>query len=153
MKISLQRQVNAPMEVVFDAIAHIENFSQAAPHIVGVEYLSEQKRGVGTRFRETRRMGKREAATVLEVTEYQPPERVRLVSEAGGAVWDTLFSVRAANNGTVLAMEMTATANNLVSRLLLPLMRKPIASAIETDLQAVKEWCEAKYPGDKPGAR
>jgi hypothetical protein len=87
------------------------------------------------------------------VTEYQPPERVRLVSEAGGAVWDTLFSVRAANNGTVLAMEMTATANNLVSRLLLPLMRKPIASAIETDLQAVKEWCEAKYPGDKPGAR
>jgi carbon monoxide dehydrogenase subunit G len=61
MKISLQRHVNAPMEVVFDAIAHIENFSQAAPHIVGVEYLSEQKRGVGTRFRETRRMGKREA--------------------------------------------------------------------------------------------
>ena len=153
MKISLQRHINAPIETVFDAIAHIESFSRASPDIVGIEYLTEQKRGVGTRFRETRRMGRREAATELEVTEYDPPERVRLVSEAGGAKWDTVFSVRPASNGTVLAMDMTATPNNVVSRLMLPLMRRPISRAIENDLRAVKEWCEAQAPEDKANAR
>jgi len=143
MKVELQVHIDAPIETVFDAIAHIDSFMRASPAIVGVEYLTERKRGVGTRFRETRRMGNREASTELEITEYDPPERVRLVSEAGGAVWDTLFAVRPTNNGTVLAMTMTATARNLISRLLLPLMRKPIARAIEDDLQAVKKWCEA----------
>ena len=148
MEIKLQRHINAPIETVFDAIAHIDSYRRASPSVVGVEYLSARKRGVGTRFRETRRRGNREASTELEITEYDPPERVRLVSEAGGAAWDTLFTVRPANNGTVVAMTMTATGKNLLSRLMLPLMRKPIARAIEDDLHAIKNWCESKAGAD-----
>jgi uncharacterized protein YndB with AHSA1/START domain len=153
MEIRLQRHINAPIETVFDAIAHIDSFQRASPSIVGVEYLSKQKRGVGTRFRETRRMGNREATTELEITEYDPPDRVRLVSQAGGAAWDTLFTVRPANNGTVLAMTMTATGDNLISRLLLPFMKKPIARAIESDLNAVKTWCEDNRGADNSGPK
>ena len=46
-----------------------------------------------TRFRETRVMKGREASTVLEVTEYESPRRIRLVSDEGGTIWDTVFTV------------------------------------------------------------
>ena len=153
MKITLRREVAAPVETVFDTIAHIDNYMQVVPEIVGVEHLSETRRGVGARFRETRRMRGREASTVLEVTEYVPNERVRLVSEAGGTVWETVFTVRPAGNGSAVAMEMTATPKALPMRLLLPLMRRPIAAAIESDLDAVKSWCEANGAGDSAAPR
>ena len=150
MKITHSCHVDAPMETVFDAIAHIDKFRRAAPQVVGVEYLSQNRRGVGARFREIRKMGKRQAATEIEVTEYDPPKRVRLVSEAGGAVWDTVFSVKPEGAGTSLRMEMTATAGNLVARAMLHVMRGGISKAIANDLQAVKQWCEANPPEDKP---
>lgn len=152
MKIALQRQVSAPVEQVFDTLAHADNYMKAVPGIVGMEYLGETRRGVGTRFRETRRMRGREASTVLEVKEYEPNKRIRLVSEAGGTVWDTVFMVRPANNGTVIAMEMEATPKNLLARLLLPIMRKPVASAIEDDMQSLKAWCEAQRDEDNPAS-
>lgn len=152
MKIALQRQISASVETVFDTVAHIDNYMQAVPEIVGVEHLGDTRRGVGARFRETRRMRGREASSVLEVTEYVLNERIRIVSEAGGTLWDTIFTLRPAHNGSVIAMEMTATPKSFLARLLLPVIRRPVAAAIEGDLRAVKAWCEAKSAGDKPGS-
>ncbi|MCE2540939.1 MAG: SRPBCC family protein [Acidobacteria bacterium] len=87
--VTVTRRIDAPADVVFRVVAHVEQFSQAVPGILRVEFLSEVKSGVGARFRETRMMMGREASTELEVTEYVENERVRIVSEAGGALWDT----------------------------------------------------------------
>ncbi|MGK7312992.1 MAG: SRPBCC family protein [Candidatus Longimicrobiales bacterium M2_2A_002] len=65
----VKRTIDAPADRVFRVIADIREYSQAQPDIVGVEFLSDRQYGVGTRFREIRRMGKREATTELEVTE------------------------------------------------------------------------------------
>ena len=48
--------IDAPVETVFAALANIETFPDRAEAIASVEFLSDQKRGVGTRFRETRIM-------------------------------------------------------------------------------------------------
>jgi hypothetical protein len=134
--------------------SHISRISRKLRRIsVSVEFLTQQKRGAGTRFREIRQTGGRKLATILEVAEYDPPRMVRLVSEAGGAFWDTVFTVRPANNGTVLAMEMVATPKNLLARIMLPVMRKPLTKAIEKDLNAVKQWCEAELGRDNAPAR
>jgi hypothetical protein len=66
--------IAAPIDVVFSTVAAINQFSRAIPHIVKVEFLSEVRAGVGTRFGETRLMGGREAATELEVTEWKALE-------------------------------------------------------------------------------
>ena len=78
--VTVTRRIDAPADVVFRAVAHVEQFSQAVPGILRVEFLSEAKSGVGARFRETRMMMGREASTELEVTEYVENERVRIVS-------------------------------------------------------------------------
>ncbi len=135
--------VDAPVEAVFDAVAHIQNFREIVPDIIKVEFLSEQQTGVGTRFRETRMMGKREAATELEVTEYRPHERVRMVADAGGTIWDTVFTtVAAPGSGTDLTLVMEARAYKLAARMFNPLIKGMVRKAIEKDMSAVKAHCE-----------
>ncbi len=143
------RDVNAPASAVFDAVAHIENFREIVPDITGVEFLSEQHTGVGARFRETRRFGKRESSTELEVTEYVPGERVRLVADQGGTVWDTVFTTSARpDGGTQLTMVMDANAYKLAAKLINPLVMGMVRKAIEKDMDAVKAHCEASRATD-----
>jgi uncharacterized membrane protein len=137
------RTIAAPVEKVFETIAHIENFSKAVPHIVNVDFLSDNRTGVGARFRETRVMRGREASTELEVTEYEENERVRLVSDAGGTIWDTLFTVRAGEAGTELSMVGEAKPYKLLARLVNPLISPMLRKALAQDLDAIKDYCEA----------
>ena len=140
-----QRTIHAPIETVFHTVADIEGFSEAVPHITNIEFLTEQRTGVGTRFRETRKMGKRSATTELEVTEYVPNERVRIVSDAGGTIWDTVFSVQQKDDGAVeLKMVMDARPYKLLARVGNKLIKGMIARAIEDDMDAVKRWCDSQ---------
>lgn len=137
------RTIDAPPEAVFDTVAHIDSFSDAIPSITNVEYLTDQTRGVGTRFRETRLFRNREGKTELEVTEYEPPSRVRLVSDAGGTIWDTLFTVTPSDTGTQLSMTMDARPYKFMARITTPLLSRVVGRAIERDMDAVVEYCEA----------
>ena len=149
--VTVTRVVDAPADVVFRTVADIGHFSQAVPHIVNVEFLSEVRSGVGTRFRETRVMNGREASTELEVTEYVENDRVRIVSEAGGAVWDTVFTVSPAAEGTELSMVMDARPRTLSARLAVPLMLRMVKGAVARDMDAVKAFCERTAPESAGG--
>ena len=140
--VTVTRRIDAPADVVFRTVAHVEQFSQAVPGILRVEFLSQAKSGVGARFRETRMMMGREASTVLEVTEYVENERVRIVSEAGGAFWDTVFSVAADGEGTELKMVMDAQPRSASARMTLPFIMGTVRKAVEQDMDAVKAFCE-----------
>ena len=87
-------------------------------------------------------MGKREAATELEVTEYVPNNHVRLVADAGGTVWDTVFTTKPDGDAVTLTMVMDARAYKLLSKLLNPLLKGMIKKHIESDMDMVKAHCE-----------
>jgi len=155
--ITTSRAIGAPVGRVFETVATPAGFSSAVPQIVDIEYLSNQRRGAGTRFRETRIMRGKEAATVLEVTEFVENQRVRYVSDAGGTVWDTVFTVTptdetigdsardplaAHGNATRLTMTMEARPHKFLARLMTPLIIGVVAKAVEADMDAVKEYCE-----------
>ncbi len=135
--------ISAPVSKVFDTVAHIENFQQAVPHVVNIEYLSETKRGVGTRFAETRVFNGREARTELEITEYVVDDHVRIVSESGGALWDSVFTVRPSDDGgTHLKLVMESTPRTVRARLMNPLIRGFLKKALQSDMDAVKAYLE-----------
>lgn len=143
-KTTVTRNIKAPIESVFEAVSSIDKFSTIVPHIVSVEFLTDSRTGVGTRFRETRQMGKRQASTELEVTEYAPNERVRMVSDQGGTIWDSVFTTRAAEDGSVLlTLEMDARAYKFAAKLFNPLIAGMVRKAIEKDMDCVKSYCEA----------
>ena len=136
------RMIDAPPDRVFEIVSNVENFAKAVPQIVKVERLSEAARGVGVRFRETRLMKGREATTELEITEFIANERVRLVSEAGGAIWDSLFAVTPRDGGSTLELAMEARPQSLIARLTTPLIMGVVGKAVESDMDAVKAYCE-----------
>ena len=142
MRIKVSRKINAPINVVFNTVADIRNFSEALPHVVRYEFLSEQESGLGTRFRETRLMNGKEAMTELEVTEFVENEHVRMVADSHGAVWDTTFSVNE-NGRTELTMVMDAEPYKLFARIMNAVFKRVIAKAVERDMDLVKAHCES----------
>lgn len=140
--IIVTKNINAPVEKVFNTVAHIEEFSKTVSNVVKVEFLTEQKTGAGTRFRETRLMRGKEASTELQVTEYVKNEKVRLVAKNMGTVWDTTFSVKQENGGTTLTMSMDAKSTNFFAGLMNSMIRGMIAKEVEKDMDAVKVYCE-----------
>lgn len=140
--IVITRTINAPIEKVFWAVADVHEFGKALPHAIGVEYLSENKTGVGARFRETRNLRGKEATTELEVTEHVENDHVRMVADSHGTVWDTTFAVRQAEAGTVLTTTMDARAHKLLPRLINPLIRGMVSKAVADDMDLAKTYCE-----------
>ena len=136
--------IDAPIDVVFQAISDIEGLPDNDPDILTIEFLTAQRTGRGTRFRETRRMKNQEMITELEVTEYVPNERVRLVADEGGTIWDTTFTTRPVGDGAVeLKLVMDANAYELTAKLMVPMIQGAIQKVIEKDLDAVKAHCES----------
>jgi len=136
------REIEAPVESVFEVIASIENYAKAVPHITKVEFLTESKSGVGTRFRETRLMNGKEMSSELEVTELTPNESLRIISDQGGTIWDTVFTVQTRGTGTELKMEMHAKPYKFFAKLLTPLIKSMVRKGIEADMASVKSYCE-----------
>lgn len=141
-RLTVTRNIDAPVSTVFGTVADIDRFSQAVPEIVKVDILSDVKSGAGTRFRETRVMKGREATTELEVTEYVENERVRIVADSHGTVWDTVFTVIPKDGGTELTMTMDARPHGLMSKLTTPLIMGMVGKAVEKDMDGVKAFCE-----------
>lgn len=141
----LSRTIRAPTAAVFETVANATNYTKAVSDIVKVEFLTDQRSGVGTRFRETRVMGRRAATTELEVTEYVANERIRMVSDAGGTVWDSIFTVTPVEDGdaTRLELVMEARPYRFLSRILVPLTKSIVAKAVARDMDAVKAHLEA----------
>ena len=89
-------------------------------------------------------MNGRKATVDLEVTEYVENDRVRIVSDTHGTVWDTVFTVSPTADGlTELKMVMDVNAYKLLSRLMNIFIMGKIQSALESDMDAVKAYCEA----------
>ena len=145
---TVKRTIYAPVDRVFKTVSDINNFSQAVPHIVSAEILSDTKSGLGTRFKETRLMKDKESTTELEITELEITEfvdndRVRMVADSHGTIWDTVFTVKPAGGSTDLELTMDARAYKLLPKIMNPLIKGMIQKAVERDMDAVKAYCES----------
>ncbi|MEM7248181.1 MAG: SRPBCC family protein [Acidobacteriota bacterium] len=145
-RVAVSRLINATPETVFDAVCNIENLPATNPDVVGIEFLTEQKSGAGTRFRETRRMKDKEMVTELEVTEWTHGRHARMVADSHGTVWDTVFSVEPKGDQTELRLVMDARAHAFLPKLLNPLMKGFFRKGMDGHLTHVKAYCEGQ-PG------
>lgn len=142
IRVRVKRTIDAPLELVFATVANIANFSKALPHITRYEFLSEITKGVGTRFHEVRTFNDQETITELEVTEYVENEKICLVANGNGTIWDTTFAVKTEFGRTILTVTLDAKAYEWKARLINPLVRKVYKNAIATDMGFVRAYCQ-----------
>lgn len=71
-----QESLPADRDRVFDALTDLERASEWMPGYVAIEKQTEGPFGVGTEWRETRKMFGRDATEYFEVTEHERPSRM-----------------------------------------------------------------------------
>lgn len=141
--IVVARTVRAPVETVFGVIADIEKLPESNPDVVKIEFLTEQRTGAGTRFKETRESKGRQMVTELELTEMTPNRRARFVSDMGGTIWDTVFSFSSAGgDSTELEIRLDARPHKLLPKLIGRFVRPMVHKGMEKHIDSVRAYCE-----------
>ncbi len=138
--------VAASPDCVFELATDIPNCVQNIEQITKVEILTDGPVGLGTRWSETRLMGKREATCELEISAWEPPRMYAVRSVAGGIQWDTDVVMEATGAGTRFSMSMDTKPVSFGGRLSLPLfklfMRKMMTGCLQSDLDQIKALAE-----------
>lgn len=146
-RITVSHAIEAPVATVFNVVTDIERMPQSNPDVVKVEFLSDQRTGAGTRFRETRSSKGKEMVTELELTEFVPNERARFVTDAGGTVWDTVFTFRPTGSpqgsATELEIQLDARAHKLLAKIMNPLIKGMVRRGMEKHMTALCAYCES----------
>lgn len=144
MIITIEKDIQASAQRVFDALSDIRIFSAAVPEVVGYEFLSGSEPGPGTKFREKRNRRGRETVTELEITEYRKNKHIRMVADSHGTIWDTVYTLKEENGATLLTLQMEARAYKLVPKFMNPLLKRAICKGVAKNMNDVKRYCEEK---------
>jgi hypothetical protein len=141
-RIETTRSIRAPREEVFGTTANIEGLAEVVTDITAVEFLTGQREGVGTRFRSTRTTGRRTATVELQVTEYQRPIKVRMVTDRRGTTWDSTYTYLNTRDGTDVHLQLDVRPNTFLARLTSRFVQGSVLRSAEGDLDTVKAHLE-----------
>jgi len=151
-KISLSKSLNAPVERVFQAFTDFERAADRIDAIQGLEVLTEGPVGVGTRFRETRIVFKKEATEEMLITGFDAPNSYTVGCESCGAVFETVYRFAPEGPGgaaTRVEVDFVAKPVTLLAKLMSPLsllMIKSCGKAMEQDMEDLRRVVEEPEP-------
>lgn len=140
--------IQAPPERVYAALCDPDAFGQWMPNFGGVERLTPGPFGVGTRFRETRKMFGTTGHEVFEVTEAEPGRRLGLyvdgkLGSTGKGEYRFTYDFSPEGPATRVRMQGDIQMpggwlTRLFGKLMLPMMKK----ALDKDMLAFKAHVE-----------
>ncbi|MFT3662886.1 MAG: SRPBCC family protein [Gordonia sp. (in: high G+C Gram-positive bacteria)] len=85
-EITVTREIAAPVEVIWSVLTDLDAAPTTLTGVTAVERVSGDGYGVGTRWRETRLVLKREAVEEMWVDEIDPPRRTVIRSQNHGTL-------------------------------------------------------------------
>lgn len=144
--LTMTRHVNAPVERTFEVFTDLRGSPDRIPEIVSLEVLGEGEIGVGTRFRETRKMYGRNSTEEMEITSFEPGSSYAVECESCGAHFRTEFRFApSAEGGTDVVLDMEIRPVSLFAKLMSPLsslMMGSMTSALGKDMDRLKDSVE-----------
>jgi carbon monoxide dehydrogenase subunit G len=144
--VSVSTRVAAPVAEVFALFTDLKNAAGRVKAIKRIELLTNGPVGVGTRFRETRVMFKRDATEEMEITEFEPNRRYTVGANSCGARFTSIFQFRPDGDGTVVTLEINSKPVSLLAKLLSPLaglMKGMMLKCVQQDLNDLKAVAES----------
>ncbi|MFI6421277.1 SRPBCC family protein [Streptomyces sp. NPDC050842] len=146
----VERRVAASPGRVWEAITDLRDMPRVLSGVEKVEVLTEGGFGVGTRWRETRRMLGKEATEEMTVTECVPPDRYVTVADSHGMHYVSELTLKAdGDGGTILRMHFSGGPASgrkpgFVARLLARFGAKAVAKALRKDLTDIANAVESR---------
>ena len=151
----LSRAIDATPQAVFSALADASNLVEMIDEVAQIEFTSDKRSGLGSRFVETRvpegfagLMGKLfwpgGVKFAIECTRFVENECVVYSASSVGIRFDSVFTVSAMNSLDRAQLEMSTEMRpqGLLGRLILPLVRLASASQLTKDIDGIKAYCD-----------
>ena len=136
---------------VFDVFADLRQAADRIEDITHLEVLDDKPIGVGTRWRETRRVFGKEHTEEMEITAFSRPHSYKV--EAGGPSvhYLTQLQFEAEGDGTKVTMSFDATPKTFMTKIFNaltgPMMRKSMIKCLEKDMAGLKQFLESGDAG------
>ncbi len=148
----VSRRIASPPQRVWEVVADIPGSVDTIDAVVGVELLTGDSIGVGTRWEETRVMFGRRHTETLEITAFHPPHAYVVEGDSCGAHFTSTVSCEAeADGATMLTMKMVSEPQTVLAKILSPLARlatKSMRKMLDRDLDDIARGCCATDPDD-----
>jgi uncharacterized protein YndB with AHSA1/START domain len=148
MDFTIREEFNAPVSKVYGAFTDVAAFAEWLPDIVRIETLTDAPFGVGTKWRETRKMFGKEASEVFEVVAATPGKRIELFvdgrqgsSKRGEYRFTYDFQER--DGKTKLDLHASITGMGWAGVLFGWLFKGMFRKAIKKDHEALRRFVEA----------
>ena len=148
IRLDLQQFIAASPEHVFHVLTDLDAAGEWMPGFVRAERVGDA-RGVGERWRETRRLMGKEATQEFVVTEVDPPRTFGLRMDSGGAAggeYHFRYRLTPQDGGTMVDLHGEVRGLGRVASFFGRLMVAMSRGAIVKDLQAMREHAERTAP-------
>ena len=145
MKLSVG--INAKPETVFAVVSDVENSPERIEWFEKVEMLTDGPVGVGTKWRETRRMNNSQSVEDWEMTAFESPTHFSAYCDSHGYDVDLTMRVAPDGEGSKLTLDMTTRPRTLIGKLLTPvewLMSGMMKKIVRKDLESTKAYIEQR---------
>ena len=132
--------LNRPVEQVFSFLMDTGKLSTWQSNLIKMEQLTEGPLRAGSRFREVRRLGRRETEIQAEITAFEPNKRFETKTLTKPQV-TVSYSLEAEAGGTRLKHKFVMLTGGLM-RIMEPLIASSIKKDTETDFETLKHILE-----------
>jgi uncharacterized membrane protein len=141
-------EINRRPQDVFAYLDQPERHGEWQPEIVSTKVETDGPVTVGTRVKETRRMGGREQDSSYEITEHDPPRKSSFRGTAGSVRPEGTVTVEPIGDGSSsrVTLDFRLVGYGL-GKLIAPLANKQAAKVIEGNQQVLKERLESGADG------
>ena len=148
-EIEISREVAAPAAVTWEVATDIDGLPEVVEAIESVERISGPEFGVGTRWRETRRMLGRAASEEMEIIAVDPGRSYEVAARSGGADYRSVLAVSAIDGHRCRgSMSFEARPTSAVPKLLSATLGRLFVGAtrkmVEGDLTDVARTAERR---------
>ena len=146
-RMNLSVAIDATPEAVFAVVSDVENAPNVIDGYEKVDMLTDGPVGVGTKWRETRRMNNRLSVEQWEMTAFESPNYFSAYCDSQG--YDVQWTMRVApeGNGSQLTLDMTTEPRTVFGKLMTPiewLMSAMCRKMVQKDLECTKKYIEGR---------
>jgi len=146
--IAVYARIEAPLTRVFDRFTDLEHVREHVSGILAIENFTEPPFGVGSRWRESRKVLGHVDSADMEVTAFDRYRGYTISHQKAGVRIDTTFAFEAAGtSGTLVAIEFSLDGSNVPAALLTPLnwaIAGKVRHVLNQDLSDLKADLEAR---------
>lgn len=144
IQFQITRTLPARPERAFQGLTDLEKADAWIPDLIRIERLDGAAAGVGSRWRETRKLYGKESTEELEVTAFEPPSRFGLRIDgsrgsSGSGIYTFDYSLSPDGGGTRVVLDASISGVSRVRGWLVRLFSGMYRKMMAKDLEALAE--------------